>query len=65
MASLERFINDGLDPIHAVYAFVQNITCFFSEGVSQMPEMKKFAESIVEAAVSPLRFAFTPPTPRK
>jgi len=49
MPSIEKFIKDGLDPIHAVYAFVQNITSFFSEGVSQLPEMKKFAKIVAKA----------------
>ena len=44
MPNIEKFIKDGLDPIHAVYAFVQNITSFFAEGVSELPEMKKYAK---------------------
>jgi len=67
MPSVEKFIKDGLDPIHAVYAFVQNITSLFSEGVSQMPEMQKFAELVAKAEdeylpsgppVSPLTASF-------
>jgi hypothetical protein len=49
MPSVEKFIKDGLDPVHAAYAFVQNITSFFSEGVSQLPEMKKFAKIVAQA----------------
>ena len=49
MPSIEKFIKDGLDPIHAVYAFVQNITSFFAEGVSQLPEMKKYAKIVIKA----------------
>jgi hypothetical protein len=49
MPSVEKFIKDGLDPIHAVYAFVQNITSVFAEGVSQMPEMKKYADLVAKA----------------
>ncbi len=49
MPSVEKFIKDGLDPVHAAYAFVQNITSFFSEGVSQLPEMKKFAKIVAKA----------------
>jgi len=40
MPSVEKFIKDGLDPVHAVYVFVQNISSFFGEGVSRLPEMK-------------------------
>src|SRR5437016_580122 len=49
LPSIEKFIKDGLDPIHAVYAFVQNITSFFSEGISQFPEMKYFADLVEKA----------------
>lgn len=49
MPSVEKFIKDGLDPVHAAYAFVQHITSFFSEGVSQLPEMKKFAKIVAKA----------------
>jgi len=38
-----RPIQLGLDPAQAGDAFIQNITSFFSEGVSQLPEMKTFA----------------------
>src|SRR5437879_6633664 len=49
MPSIEKFIKDGLDPVHAVYAFVQNITSFFAEGVSQLPETKKYAKAVIKA----------------
>src|SRR6058998_251576 len=49
MPSIEKFIKDGLDPVHAVYAFVQNITSFFAEGVSQLPETKKYAKIVIKA----------------
>jgi hypothetical protein len=49
MPSIERWIKEGMDPVHAVYAFVQNISSFFAEGVSRLPEMKKYAK-IVGAA---------------
>jgi len=49
MPSVEKFIRDGLDPVHAAYAFVQHITSFFSEGVSRLPEMKKFARIVARA----------------
>jgi hypothetical protein len=46
---MEAWIRDGLDPVHAAYAFVQNITSFFAEGVSQLPEMKKYAKIVAKA----------------
>src|SRR4051812_12850838 len=46
MPSIENFIKDGLDPVHAAYAFIQNITSLFSETVSQMPKMRKFADLV-------------------
>lgn len=49
MPGIERFIEQGLDPIHAAYAFVQHITSHFSEGVSQFPEMRRFARIVIEA----------------
>jgi hypothetical protein len=49
MPSVEKFIKSGLDPIHAAYAFVQHITSFFSEGVSRLPEMKKYAKIVIKA----------------
>ena len=49
MPSIEAWIKEGMDPVHAAYAFVQHITSYFSEGVSQLPEMKKFAKIIAKA----------------
>jgi hypothetical protein len=49
MPSVEKFIRDGLDPIHASYAFVQHITSFFAEGVSHLPEMKTYAAIVAKA----------------
>ena len=37
-------IKDGLNPIHAVYAYIQQISSHFAEGVSQLPEMKSYAK---------------------
>lgn len=48
MPSIEKFIKDGLDPVHAAYAFVQHITSFFAEGVSQLSEMKKYAKIVAK-----------------
>src|SRR6516225_5252874 len=49
MPSVERWIKEGMDPVHAAYAFVQHISSAFAEGVSRLPEMKKYAK-IVGAA---------------
>ena len=45
----EMLIKDGLDPIHAVYAYIQQISSHFAEGVSQLPEMKAYAKLAGEA----------------
>jgi hypothetical protein len=47
--SVERFIKEGLDPVHAAYAFVQNITSFFAEEVSHFPELKPFVKVVGDA----------------
>jgi hypothetical protein len=41
--SIEAWISEGMDPVHAAYAFVQNISSVFAEVVSQLPEMKAYA----------------------
>jgi hypothetical protein len=43
MPDMEAWIKQGMDPVHAAYAFVQHIASFFAEGTSRLPEMKKFA----------------------
>jgi len=32
-------IKDGLDPVHAAYVYIQQISSHFAEGVSQLPEI--------------------------
>jgi hypothetical protein len=49
MPDMEKWISEGMDPVHAAYAFVQHISSAFAEGVSRLPEMKKYAK-IVGAA---------------
>lgn len=49
MPDMQAWIREGMDPVHAAYAFVQHITSFFAEGVSQLPEMKKFAAIYIKA----------------
>ena len=46
---MEAWIKQGMDPVHAAYAFVQHITSYFAEGVSQFPEMKKYAKIVTKA----------------
>ena len=41
---IEMLIKDGLDPVHAAYAYIQQISSHFAEGVSQLPEMKAYAK---------------------
>lgn len=41
---VEMLIKDGLDPMHAVYAYIQQFSSQFAEGVSQLPEMKAYAK---------------------
>lgn len=43
------WIKQGMDPVHAAYAFVQHITSYFAEGVSQFPEMNKYAKIVTKA----------------
>ncbi|MGE4160079.1 MAG: hypothetical protein AB7F75_13440 [Planctomycetota bacterium] len=47
--SIEKFIDEGLDPVHAVYVFLQHLTSNFSELVSQLREMKKFVKIVAKA----------------
>jgi|SRR5579864_1792557 len=49
MPDVEAWIKQGMDPVHAAYAFVQHITSHFAEGVSRFPEMKKFAKIVAKA----------------
>lgn len=49
MPNVQTWIKEGMDPVHAAYAFVQHITSYFSEGVSQLPEMKSFAKVVARA----------------
>ena len=44
--SIERWIKEGMDPVHAAYAFVQNISSAFAEVVSRLPEMKTYAKIV-------------------
>jgi hypothetical protein len=49
MPDMEAWIKQGMDPVHAAYAFVQHISSSFAEGASQLSELKAYAK-IVGAA---------------
>jgi len=36
---IEMLIKDGLDPVHAAYVYIQQISSHFAEGVFQLPEI--------------------------
>src|SRR5262249_15090914 len=46
MPDMEKWIREGMDPVHAAYAFVQNISSSFAEIVSRLPEMKKYVKVV-------------------
>ena len=41
---MQTLIKDGLDPVHAAYVYIQQMSSHFAEGVSQLPEMKAYAK---------------------
>ncbi len=46
---VETLVKDGHDPLHAVYASVQNITSVFAECVSVLPELEPYYDVIAAA----------------
>ncbi len=46
---MPKMIAEGYDPVHAAYIFVHHITSVFSENVSQLPEMRSYAEEVGSA----------------
>ena len=46
---VEMLIKEGLDPTHAVYAYIQQLTSYFAEGVSLLPEMKAYYDVVAAA----------------
>jgi hypothetical protein len=46
---IPTLIEEGLDPFHAVYVFMQNLTATFAETVGRMPEMKVWARAVENA----------------
>lgn len=39
---IAMLIQDGLDPIHAAYSYIQQLSSHFAEGASRLPEMKAY-----------------------
>ncbi len=46
---METLIKEGYDPIHAAYAFIQQLSSYFAEGVSQLSEMRAWARVVEKA----------------
>jgi hypothetical protein len=49
LPDMEAWIREGMDPVHAAYAFFHYIATFFAEETSCLPEMKKFAALYAKA----------------
>jgi len=41
---IKGYIEDGLDPLHAVYVPMQHLTSMFAENISVLPKLKKFCD---------------------
>jgi hypothetical protein len=46
---IAKLISEGMDPIHASYVFFHHIAAMFAGNVSQLPEMRSFAEDVENA----------------
>ena len=46
---VEMLIKDGYDPVHAVYAYIQQISAHFAGGVSHLQEMNQWARAVANA----------------
>jgi hypothetical protein len=46
---VQTLINEGFDPIHAAYLYIQQMSSHFAEGVSQMAEMKAYYKAAATA----------------
>src|SRR4051812_34849619 len=42
-------VKGGLDPVHAAYVFIQQVSSHFAEGASRLPEMKEYAKLVGKA----------------
>ena len=43
---IEMLIKDGLDPVHAAYVYIQQMSSYFAEGVSRLPELKPYSKLV-------------------
>ena len=46
---VKMLIQEGLDPIHAAYTFMQSFTAHFADCVFHFPEMKPWAKVVAKA----------------
>ncbi len=46
---IPTLIKEGIDPIHAAYVFMQNLTAHFGQLASGLPEMEDWAEAVGKA----------------
>lgn len=46
---LQMLLDDGLDPTHAVYAYIQQMSSHFAECASQLPELAAFVKAVTKA----------------
>lgn len=46
---VQTLIGKGLDPVHAAYAYVQQLTSYFAEQVSALLEMRAYAKIVGDA----------------
>ena len=49
VTDMQTMIKQGYDPIHAAYAFIQQMSAHFGEVVSHLPEMKAWARTVEKA----------------
>lgn len=47
--NVKQLIDDGLDPLHAAYVAIQNLTSLFAECVSVLPELKAYYDIVKPA----------------
>lgn len=46
---MESLIREGLDPVHAAYVFIQQLSSYFAEGASRLPELSKYSKLVADA----------------
>lgn len=60
--AVQALIDSGLDPVHATYAYIQQLTSCFAEQVSVLPEMRAYAK-VVGGAEDEYMPGFPPMSP--